>query len=139
MSFVLDNSIALAWCFEDEQTAPVMNLLDRVAESGATAPQLWPIEALNGLLAAERRGRVDAAARHRLARFLRDLPIRIDDETADRLWNDTARLAEQHGLMAYDAAYLELALRLGVPLATADRALVSAAKKAGGQVLPAVD
>ena len=102
------------------------------------APQLWPIEALNSLLAAERRGRLDAAARHRRARFLRDLPIRGDDETAGRLWNDTARLAEQHGLTAYDAAYLELALRLSVPLATADRALIGAARKAGGQVLPAI-
>ncbi len=137
MSFVLDNSIALAWCFEDEQTIPVMELLDQVAESGAMAPQLWPIEALNGLLAAERRGRIDTAGRHRLARFLRDLPVRIDDETASRIWSDTARLAEQHRLTAYDAAYLELALRLDLPLATADWALIDAARQAGGQVLPA--
>jgi hypothetical protein len=54
--------IALAWCFEDEQTDPVMALLDRVTETGATAPQLWPIEALNGLLAAEHRGRIDEGA-----------------------------------------------------------------------------
>ncbi len=55
MTFVIDNSVALAWCFEDEQTAGIMALLDRVAEAGALAPQLWPIEALNGLLTAERR------------------------------------------------------------------------------------
>lgn len=59
MSCVLDNSVALAWCFEDEQTPAVMALLDRIAETGAVAPQLWPIEALNGLLTAERRGRID--------------------------------------------------------------------------------
>lgn len=63
MSFVVDNSIALSWCFEDEQSEPIMALLDRVAESGAVAPQLWPIEALNGLLTAERRGRIDGMRR----------------------------------------------------------------------------
>lgn len=61
MSFVVDNSVALAWCFEDEQTADIMAVLDRIAENGAFAPQLWPIEALNGLLTAERRGRIDSA------------------------------------------------------------------------------
>lgn len=59
MSFVIDNSVALAWCFEDEQTKPIMALLEQVTETGATAPQLWPIEAINGLLTAERRGRIE--------------------------------------------------------------------------------
>ena len=66
MSFVVDNSVALAWCFEDEQTRGIMALLDRVADTGAVAPQLWPIEALNGLLTAERRGRIDPEVRQRL-------------------------------------------------------------------------
>lgn len=70
MSFVLDNSIALAWCFADEQTAAIMALLERVTATGAVAPQLWPIEALNGLLSAERRKRLDAARRQQLMRFL---------------------------------------------------------------------
>ena len=84
MSFVVDNSVALAWCFEDEHTQPVMDLLDRVAETGAFAPSLWPLEALNGLLMAERRKRVDARRRHRFAGFLRALPITLDTETADQ-------------------------------------------------------
>ena len=84
MSFVVDSSVALAWCFEDEQTRPVMDLLDRVAESGAIAPSLWPLEALNGLLMAERRRRLDAKRRQRLAGFLRGLPITLDAETADQ-------------------------------------------------------
>ena len=63
MSFVLDNSVALAWCFEDEQTPPIMALLDRVVATGAMAPLLWPLEALNGLLVAERRRRLNAADR----------------------------------------------------------------------------
>ena len=135
MSFVLDNSVALAWCFEGEQTDAIMALLDRVTDSGATAPQLWPVEALNGLLTAERRGRIDAATRRRLAGFLQDLPISIDDEPATRVWTMTSALAEAHRLTAYDATYLELALRLGVPLATGDRNLTVAAREAGVPLL----
>ena len=136
MSFVLDASVALAWCFEDEQTEAIMALLDRVAESGAFAPQLWPIEALNGLLTAERHKRIDAARRHQLAGFLAELPITIDGETATRLWHPTAQLAEDHGLTACDATYLELAQRLDVPLATSDKSLLAAARRAGIRLLP---
>ncbi|QUD87678.1 type II toxin-antitoxin system VapC family toxin [Phenylobacterium montanum] len=136
MSFVLDNSIALAWCFEDEQTPAIMALLDRVAAAGAFAPQLWPIEALNGLLTAERRGRITAEKRRSLAGLLNALPISIDDETAVRTWSATAQLAEAYGLTAYDATYLELTLRLQVPLATSDKRLVAAARAAGVEMLP---
>jgi hypothetical protein len=83
VSFVLDNSVALAWCFSDEQTPAVMGLLDRVAETGATAPLLWPLEALNGLLAAERRRRVSPEQRVTLAAFLHDLPVTLDAHTAE--------------------------------------------------------
>lgn len=109
-----------------------MALLDRVTETGAFAPQLWPIEALNGLLTAERRKRIDTPRRHRLA----ELPIAIDGETASRLWHPTAQLAEDHGLTACDATYLELALRLNLPLATSDRPLIAAAQAAGIPLLP---
>jgi predicted nucleic acid-binding protein len=136
MSFVVDNSVALAWCFEDEQTAGIMALLDRVADTGAIAPQLWPIEALNGLLTAERRGRIDRAMRLRLAGFLHHLPVEIDEDTASQSWTTTARLAEQHRLTAYDATYLELAMRRGLPLATRDLALIAAAHAAGVELLP---
>ncbi len=135
MSFVVDNSVALAWCFEDEQTEAIMALLDRLTETGASAPQLWPLEALNGLLTAERRGRIGAPLRRRLAGLLQALPIVIDDETASLVWSSTSQLAEQYRLTAYDAAYLELALRLGLPLATTDTALISAAQAAGVPLL----
>jgi predicted nucleic acid-binding protein len=139
VSFVIDNSIALAWCFEDEQTDAIMGLLDRLTETGASAPQLWPLEALNGLLTAERRGRIDTAVRRRLAGFLQALPIIIDDETASQVWSSTAYLAERHQLTAYDAAYLELALRLDLPLATSDSALMTAAEAAGVPLLTAAN
>lgn len=111
-------------------------LLDRVSETGASVPQLWPIEALNTLLVAERRGRIDAHERFRLTEFLEQLPVAIDDDTASRLWRATSQLALTHRLTAYDATYLELALRLGQPLATNDRELSQAAIRAGVAVLP---
>lgn len=137
MTFVLDNSVALAWCFEDEQTPVAMALLDRVTERGASAPSFWPLEALNGLLAAERRRRLDAATRTRLMAFLRDLPIRLDRATAEMTWGTTAELAEKFGLTAYDACYLELAQRRQLPLASLDQALCRAAEAAGVEVLGA--
>ncbi len=72
MTFVVDSAVTLSWCFEDEQTPAVMALLDRVTEAGAVAPQPWPLEALNGLFMAERRGRLDGVRRQRLAGFLND-------------------------------------------------------------------
>ena len=135
MSFVVDNSIALAWCFEDEQTQPVMDLLDRVVETGALVPSLWPLEALNGLLVAERRKRLDANRRQRLTGFLRGLPITLDTETAGQAWTTTARLAERYRLTSYDAAYLELAQRRKLPLATLDVDLIKAAEALGMTLL----
>lgn len=135
MSFVVDTSIALAWCFDDERTQPVIDLLYRVGQTGALAPILWPLEALNGLLMAERRRRVDANRRHRLIGFLRALPVTLDAETADQAWTATIRLAERHRLTVYDAAYLELAQRRKLPLATLDEDLIKAAKALGTTVL----
>ncbi len=128
MSFVLDSSVALAWCFEDEQTAATQALLQRVVEAGAVVPVLWPLEVLNGLATAERRRRVDRDTRLRLAGLLRDLPIRVDLDSAEAAWGDTAALAERHQLTLYDASYLEAARRLTLPLGTVDKALRTAAK-----------
>jgi predicted nucleic acid-binding protein len=135
VSFVLDNSVALTWCFEDERTIVTTALLHRIAETGAFAPMLWPLEALNGLLVAERRGRLDAARRHRLAGFLQALPVTLDSDTPKQVWTATAHLAERFGLSAYDAAYLELAARHQLPLASLDRDLRSAASALGLSLL----
>jgi predicted nucleic acid-binding protein len=135
VSFVLDNSVALAWCFEDEQTQAVMDLLDRLTETGASAPLLWPVEALNGLMMAERRRRLNATKRAQLTTFLRDLPVALDLDTAERIWTATAPLAERFKLSVYDAAYLELAQRRQLPLASLDRDLRNAAVATGLEVL----
>jgi len=135
MSFVLDNSVALTWFFEDERTPATTALLERVGEAGALAPGLWPLEALNGLLVAERRGRLDSSRRQRLAGFLHALPISLDGETATQAWTTTVGLAERFALSAYDAAYLELAQRHRLPLATLDRDLRAAVTALGLTVL----
>lgn len=135
MSFVLDNSVALTWCFEEERTPATADLLEQVGEAGAVAPMLWPLEALNGLLVAERRGRLDAERRRRLAGFLSALPIKLDGETASQVWTETSRLAERFHLSSYDAAYLELAQRQRLPLASLDQDLRNAAAALGLTVL----
>jgi predicted nucleic acid-binding protein len=112
-----------------------MTLLDRVTEVGAIASQLWPLETLNGLLMAERRGRLDGAGRQRLAGFLQGLPITIDTETASQTCGAVAQLAEQFRLTAYDAAYLELAQRRKMALATLDKQLRAAGKTLGVTLL----
>ncbi len=128
---VVDSSVTLTWCFEDEQTAASLALLEQVVEHGAVAPAVWPLEVLNALVMAERRKRVDAAQRQRLTGFLRDLPIALDAETAAQAWSATVQLAERHRLTVYDAAYLELAQRRGLPLASLDNELRAAAQAVG--------
>jgi predicted nucleic acid-binding protein len=135
MSFVLDNSVALAWCFRGEQTPAIMALLDRVVAEGAVAPLLWPLEALNGLHVAQRRGRLDRVRRDRMAGFLRDLPIILDQDTAGQSWGPIAELADRLGLTLYDAAYLELAQRRRLPLASLDHDLRRAAQSTSVELL----
>jgi predicted nucleic acid-binding protein len=135
VSFVLDNSVALTWCFEDERTPATAELLEQIGEAGAIAPMLWPLEALNVLLVAERRGRLDAKRRRNLAVFLSALPIKLDDETAAQIWTETSRLAERFNLSSYNATYLELAQRQQLPLASLDQDLRNAAAALGLTVL----
>ena len=135
MSFVLDSSISLTWCFDDERTDATDALLEQLVEVGAAAPALWPLEVLNALAMAERRSRIDAERRQRLAGFLRDLPVTIDEETASHAWAVTYELAARFRLTVYDAAYLELAQRRGLPLATLDQELRAAAAALGVTLL----
>jgi predicted nucleic acid-binding protein len=135
MSFVLDSSVALTWCFEDERTPATDALLDRVTDAGAVAPMLWPLEVLNGLAMAERRGRLDAQRRHRMTSLLQALPVAIDSETVRNAWQLTSHLAERFRLTVYDAAYLELAQRMNLELATLDQELRAAGASLGVPLL----
>jgi predicted nucleic acid-binding protein len=135
LTFVLDNSVALAWSFRDERTPVIMELLAAVEGHGAFAPAIWPLEALNGLLMAERRGRIGPEMRASLVLGLRQLPVELDEETTEQAWDVTTALAACHRLTVYDATYLELALRRRLPLATLDRALRDAAAREGVTLL----
>lgn len=131
MSLVLDGSMALAWCFEDERTPAVVAVNKRVAEKGALAPSLWRLEVANGLQMGIRRGRMTVSQRDVLVSTLSDMNIAIDSETDRYAWSATLRLGERHSLTIYDACYLELAVRRNLPLASLDKALRGAAKAEG--------
>lgn len=133
--YVLDCSMTLGWCFEDEKTEKSESLLDEM-ESGVTmVPALWYFEVANTLVVAERRGRINRAAAAAFLDLLCALPIVVDPESATHAWAGVITLAREHQLSAYDAAYLELALRRGSTLATRDQRLASAAETLGVAVL----
>jgi predicted nucleic acid-binding protein len=106
-----------------------------VGESGAFAPPLWPLETLNGLMMAERRGRLDEERRREMARLLRDLPITLDAEMTSQVWDTTQRLAERFRLIIYNAVYLVLAQRKVLPLASLDKELRQAGTALGVTLL----
>jgi predicted nucleic acid-binding protein len=128
MSLVLDCSTTLAWVYSDETTAPVRQVFDLLSQGGAWVPALWRLEVANVLEMSRRRGRHDADFRDATLTDLEHLPIQVDGETDGQAWGETLALAERHRLTLYDAAYLELALRRGLPLATLDEDLRRAAK-----------
>ncbi|MEK7407454.1 MAG: type II toxin-antitoxin system VapC family toxin [Acidobacteriota bacterium] len=131
MRFVLDASVALAWCFEDEASAETEGVLEQLGASAAVVPSVWPLEVANALLVAERRKRVSRAKVAASLNVLRGLPISVDKETPARAFEGVLPLAREHGLSVYDAAYLELAIREGLPLATVDQGLKGAARRLG--------
>jgi predicted nucleic acid-binding protein len=121
----------MAWSFEDETNAYADAVLDQLATTRAIVPALWPLEVANALLMGERRRRATEADTLKWIGILAGLPIAIDGETNVHAWSDTLNLARRHNLSAYDAAYLELAMRRGLPLATLDEQLKVAARAVG--------
>jgi predicted nucleic acid-binding protein len=135
VSFVLDSSVALTWYFDDEATPATDVLFDKVTEDGAIVPSLWRLEVANGLQMAVRRRRIDTAYRDASLKDLAAMPITIDGETEAQAWTGTVQLADRFRLTIYDAAYLELAQRRDLPLASVDRDLRAAAHALGVTVL----
>jgi predicted nucleic acid-binding protein len=129
--FVLDCSVSLAWCFPDERAPYPQSVLDSLATTAAAVPSLWSLEVANALLVGERRGRCTSADITAWLGFLGALPIHADPQTVTRAWSDTLTLARTYNLSAYDASYLELAIRRGLPLAALDGKLKNAATAAG--------
>jgi predicted nucleic acid-binding protein len=134
--FVLDCSATLPWVFASEATKATDALLDQLADGGcAWVPALWHLEVANVMLGAQRRGQIDKAGVEKFLSTLRTLDIRADDETISIAWTRTLAIGETFSLTAYDAAYLELALRKGLPLASLDSQLKRACSKAGGRTI----
>lgn len=133
--YVLDVSVTCAWCFADEASQEGWELLSLLTGTSAHVPALWLWETSNVMLQAERRGRITPAALRTFLGLLETLPIQIDQAATGTAWHDTLALARAHQLTTYDAAYLELALRRSLPLATRDRALLAAAAAEGVAVL----
>jgi predicted nucleic acid-binding protein len=133
--FVVDASVAMAWCFEDESTPFTEAILERLATDRAQAASIWPYEVANVLLGAERRGRITQSQALRFLELLRALPISVDHEGTGRAWSETLALGRAHGLTAYDSAYLELAARNDLPLATQDVRLLRACRDIGVVVI----
>lgn len=132
---VLDTSVALAWCFEDESSSTADAILDLLVSSEAIVPAIWPVEVGNALLAGERRKRITPAETARSLELLRSLNIHLDDAGLGLGADDLVALARSHKLSVYDAAYLSLAMREGIPLATLDRSLARAAQRVGISLL----
>lgn len=130
--FVIDASVALAWCFEEEKTPYTEWVLDRVAEgTEAMVPAIWPLEILNVLLMAEQHKRLTASQANVFLEQLERFSITIDAPPLTLMFDRIASEARRWHLTAYDAAYLELAFRHGLSLATLDEDLKKAAKALG--------
>ncbi len=130
-AFVLDSAVTLAWYFKDEANAYADAVAARFPGVQAVVPVIWPLEIANAILMGERRKRSTEAQAAKWLAFLGSLPIAVDDETNVRAWTDVLSVARAHRLSSYDAAYLELALRRGLGLASLDTNLKAAAKAKG--------
>ena len=128
LSLVLDSSITLARVFPDEWTPAILQVFDDHVVHSAWVPDLWKIEMANVLSFSLKKGRITRERRGEILAELSILPIAIDTQTGKRAWNETLTLADRHQLTVYDATYLELAIRLSLPLATLDRDLRKAAQ-----------
>ena len=134
-SFVVDTSVVMSWCFKDESNHYADSVLDRLSESTAFVPSIWPLEVMNVLLVAERTKRLSQADSVRFITLLSQLPIIVEHERPERIVKDLLNLARANNLSSYDASYLDLSMRKGLPIATLDARLMKAAKKSDVHIL----
>jgi predicted nucleic acid-binding protein len=136
MAFVLDCSVTLAWLLPDEDAAAVDALADELARSTAVVPAIWPYEVVNALQVAQRRARIDDNDLIRVWGALAALPIEIEAVAKDHVFSAVGQLGRRLGITSYDAAYVELAARRKMPLATLDARLRKACASLKIEVLP---
>jgi predicted nucleic acid-binding protein len=133
MKLVIDASFIASLLLPDEAAEASAAQLEQIKEGGAVAPTLWQLEVANMLLTAQRRKRIDASQFVRILEAVDSLPVTLQPALTDKQRGDLLNLARKHKLTAYDAAYLELALRLDLPLATVDDRLMRAASAEGAK------
>ena len=134
-NFVLDASVALAWFFGDEATSATTALLEQLNDTPAIVPSIWFLEISNALVFAEQKKRLTYAAAVQFLDLITNLPIQMDEELVTSRFYDIFTLAHSEKLTTYDAAYLELAMRHGISLATKDMKLRAVAKRLGVKIL----
>ncbi|MGB7297071.1 MAG: type II toxin-antitoxin system VapC family toxin [Candidatus Aminicenantales bacterium] len=133
--FVIDNSVVMSWCFRDQANPYADSILERLMEAVAYVPSIWPLEVVNVLLAAERKKFIREADSVHFIGLLSQLPIHVEYESSEKVMMDLLGLARAHKLSSYDASYLDLAMRKGLPLATLDESLRKAAASANAVIL----
>ena len=116
--FVIDNSVVMAWCFKDETRQYADYILDSLEDASGFVPSIWPLEVCNVLLVAERKKRIGEAGSTRFIALLAELPIIVEQESPERMIKEVFTLARTHKLSSYNALYLDLAMRKGLPIAT---------------------
>lgn len=126
--FVIDNSVVMSWCFEDEANRYADAVLDSLTDAVAIVPSIWPLEVINVLLVAERRQRLNQTASARFLTLLGKLPIEVEQGQPEARMGELLALGRANQLSSYDTSYLELAMRQGVPIATLDQKLIEAAR-----------
>ena len=134
--FVVDNSVVMSWCFKDETNNYADKILDRLTESAAVVPSIWPFEVVNVLLVAERQKRLSESDSIRFLTILSQLPIVVEYQRPEMM-QELLALARSNNLSSYGASYLDLAIRKGFPIATQDNRLIEAARRIDVQVLEA--
>ena len=134
-SFVLDNSVVMSWCFKDEENQYADDVLDYLSDVNAVVPSVWPLEVMNVLLVAERRKRLSEADSVRFISLLSQLPITVEYESPERVMKELIFFARANNLSSYDASYLDLSMRKGIPLATLDKQLLATAKRVNIPIL----
>jgi predicted nucleic acid-binding protein len=135
-ALVVDNSVVMAWLFEDEISAYADHILDQLPDLNLLVPAIWSLEANNVLLVAEKRGRLSNEDIYHFVNLLMQLPIEVVVEDYRRSMQRILALGKSNEISAYDAAYLDLAIQNVCPLATLDNKLIEAAKKCGVPLFP---
>lgn len=133
--FVIDNSIVMTWCFEDETNVYADAVLNYLSQATAIVPSIWTLEVVNVLLVAERRQRLNQTASARFLGLISNLPIKVEQDLLEKRMGELLALGRANQLSSYDAAYLELAMRYGVPIASLDQKLIDAAHNVSVPIL----